>query len=101
MGNFKSLIGTAKDFHWIMMRIVALSCLLVSIVEAKPNPVEKVVELLEDLKNTIKADGKTEQKAYDKYACWCEDTTAETAASIDKAKETIEDSQQAIIRLGG
>lgn len=67
----------------------------------KPNPVEKVVELLEDLKGTIEQDGKDEQKAYDKYACWCEDTTAEKAAAIDSAKETIAESQSEKIRLGG
>jgi hypothetical protein len=70
-------------------------------VMAKPNPVEKVVELLEDLKTGIKDDGEAEQKVYDKYACWCEDTTAEKAAAIDKAKAQIDESQSEIVRLGG
>lgn len=86
------------------MRIVAVSFLLLLIAEAKdakPNPVDKVVDLLKDLKSTIKDDGKKEQKLYDEYACWCEDTLAEKAAAIDEAKETIEDSQKEVTRLGG
>jgi len=85
------------------MRIVAISYVLASfsMVAAKPNPVTKVVELLENLKKGIESDGEKEQKAYDKYACFCEDTTAEKAAAIDKGKEQIEESQAAIIRLGG
>ena len=31
--------------------------------------------LIEDLKAKIDADGATEQKIYDKFACWCESTT--------------------------
>lgn len=84
------------------MRIVAISFVIFSMVVAqKPNPVTKVVELLKDLKATIEGDGESEQKVYDKYACWCEDTTAEKAAAIDKAKATIDDSQKENIRLAG
>lgn len=84
-----------------MLRIVVLSFALLSTVAAKPNPVTKVVELLENLKSGIEEDGEKEQKTYDKYACWCEDTTAEKAAAIDSNKKQIEESQAAIIRLGG
>merc|ERR1719420_1756039 len=49
------------------------------------SPVEKVVELIEELK----ADGASEQKIYDKYACWCETTTQRKADNIDEGKAVI------------
>lgn len=70
-------------------------------VSDKDTPVTRVVELIEDLKAKIIADGKEEQKLYDKFACWCEKTLAKTAASIDAAKETIEKTGREIIELKG
>jgi chromosome segregation ATPase len=55
------------------------------------NPVTRVVTLLNELKAKIEADGKGEQKIYDKFACWCEQTTARKAAAISTAKEHIEE----------
>merc|ERR1719191_1197055 len=46
------------------------------------SPVGKVVELLKDLKTKAEADGAAEQKIYDKYACWCENTTKRKAEGI-------------------
>merc|ERR1719456_2204326 len=63
------------------------------------NPVTKVVELIQELKAKVEADGKTEQKVYDKFACWCEKTTARKAAAIEKAKTDIADMQQLILEL--
>jgi len=52
-------------------------------------PISKVVELLIDLTHSIETDGVMEQKSYDKYACWCEETLARKVRDIDEAKETI------------
>merc|ERR1719199_2488499 len=52
-------------------------------------PVTKVVELIEELKAKIEADGKMEQKMYDKYACWCETTTARKATDIHQGMADI------------
>jgi hypothetical protein len=45
--------------------------LLASVTSAKyaESPVTKVVELIQDLKAKITAEGKAEQKTYDKFAC--------------------------------
>merc|ERR1719230_82955 len=51
--------------------------------------VGRVVTLIEDLKAKIVADGKAEQKMYDKYACWCEGTSARKANDIHKAMADI------------
>merc|ERR1719262_896701 len=65
------------------------------------SPISRVVELIEELKAKVEADGKAEQKLYDKFACWCEKTLARKAPSIDAAKETIEKTQAEIIELKG
>merc|ERR1719316_834120 len=64
-------------------------------------PVSKVVGLLQELKGKVEADGKEEQKTYDKFACWCEETLSRKAAAIDEAKELIDNTQREIIELKG
>merc|ERR1719252_141362 len=68
---------------------------------ANESPITRVVELIQELKAKVEADGKAEQKTYDKFACWCEKTLARKAAAIDAAKETIEKTQKEIIELKG
>jgi len=46
------------------------------------SPVTKIVGLIKELKAKIEADGKTEQTMYNKYACWCETTSARKAKNI-------------------
>merc|ERR1719420_828686 len=67
----------------------------------KDDPVQRVVVLIKELMAKIEADGKAEQKVYDKFACWCEKTLARKAAAIDAAKETIDKTQREIIELKG
>merc|ERR1712194_604393 len=59
----------------------------------------KVVELLKDLEARVKSDGEAEQKSYDKYACWCEDTMSEKAKDITKGKTSIDEYQTSIVEL--
>jgi hypothetical protein len=61
----------------------------------------KVVTILEQMKTKIEGDGKSEQSSYDKYACWCEDTLAEKADAITKAKEKLEELQNNINKNKG
>jgi len=65
------------------------------------SPVEKVVELIEELKAKIETDGANEQKLYDKYACWCETTTARKADAIDDGKALIGKTTTSILTLKG
>merc|ERR1719253_2328250 len=55
-------------------------------VQAKDSPVTRVVNLLKELQARIETDADVEQKAYDKFACWCETTSKRKAESIHKAK---------------
>jgi len=59
---------------------------------------DRVVKLLADVKTRVEADGSAEQKSYDKFACWCEDTLGRKASDISEAKTTIEDTTQLIVK---
>merc|ERR1719262_1514487 len=66
------------------LRAVGLLCLLglASAETGSGAVVSRVVNLIEELKAKIQQDGKVEQKLYDKYACWCETTSARKANDI-------------------
>jgi hypothetical protein len=74
------------------MRVILAQLLLASglrLALRSGSPVEKVVELIKELKTKIEADGANEQKVFDKFACWCESTTARLADSITSEKANI------------
>lgn len=68
---------------------------------ASASPVEKVVTLLEELQTKIEADGEKEQQMYNKFACWCETTTARKAQAIDDARDEMRRLGQMILSLKG
>ena len=61
----------------------------------------KVVSLIMELKGKIEADGKKEQKSFDKFACWCEKTLGEKGEAIDDAKKKIDLLISLILKLSG
>ena len=66
---------------------------------AAESPVTRVVELIKGLKAEIEKDGAAEQKTYDKFACWCEDTTQRKSDAIAKAQDSIELLSKRIVSL--
>lgn len=88
-----------------MKHIVALCIVLANItaftLASKENPVERVVKLLEDLKAKIEEDEETEQKTYDKFACWCEETLLEKSKAIDDGAAAIQKLTQEILAITG
>merc|ERR1719473_674266 len=54
-------------------------------------PVEKVVQLLEDLQNTVQEEGKNEAETYDKFACFCKDKTNGKVDSIQSGETSVEE----------
>jgi len=80
------------------MRVVAL--VLLAGVSAE-SPVTRVVEMISGLKAKIQTDAKVEQAVYDKFACWCEKTTASKAGAIQDAKVEIEDLSKSILERKG
>jgi len=55
-------------------------------------PIEKVIDLIRNLKNEVEIEGKDEASAYDKFACFCKDTTDKKVGSIKKQHDVISDS---------
>jgi len=54
------------------------------------SPVEKVIELLEDMKKEVEDEGKSEAATYDKFACFCKDTTVKKSTSVTDGQDNID-----------
>lgn len=55
-----------------------------------PNPVEKVVTLLQELQAKVVVEGKAEAKTYDAFACFCKDTSKSKSDAIAENEATKE-----------
>merc|ERR1719253_1404459 len=53
------------------------------------------------MRDTLIADGKSEQQIYDKYACWCETTAKRKAADINQEDADLRSLGQKILSLKG
>jgi len=69
--------------------------------QLQESPVIKVLELLRSLKAEITQDGQVEQKSFDKYACWCEQTMQDKVKDIAAEKTTVEKMDTLIKKLKG
>jgi len=68
--------------------------LLVAVTAAQAvsvTPIEKVITLLEDLKTKVEDEGKEEAKTYDKFACFCKETTKDKSGEITKSQDAIDE----------
>jgi hypothetical protein len=65
------------------------------------SPVAKVTAVLAELKTKTEADGRGEQKLYDQFACWCEETTKNTKADIVTGEKRESDLTDSIRQLNG
>jgi len=55
--------------------------------ESKMSAVNKVTELMEDLKSQVMKEGEEEAHTYSKFACWCKDTTNEKTDAIKAGED--------------
>jgi hypothetical protein len=85
----------------LVVALLALAHSLTLQAHSSESPVTRVVELIRGLKSKIEADGKTEQKVYDKFACWCEETTSRKATAIIDEKQLIGTTTTKILTLKG
>eukprot|EP00747_Dinoflagellata_sp_TGD_P138693 gnl/TRDRNA2_/TRDRNA2_175812_c2_seq4.p1 gnl/TRDRNA2_/TRDRNA2_175812_c2~~gnl/TRDRNA2_/TRDRNA2_175812_c2_seq4.p1 ORF type:complete len:558 (+),score=182.27 gnl/TRDRNA2_/TRDRNA2_175812_c2_seq4:70-1743(+) len=81
--------------------LVALTLIASPTLTSGQTAMSKVVGLITELKAKVEADGKAQQKSYDKYACWCEKTLERKAADISEAKTGIEEMQKTITETKG
>lgn len=56
---------------------------------ARVTPVEKVLELLRQLRGEVEEEGKTEAAQYDKFACFCKEQSDEKQYRIEKSTKRI------------
>lgn len=54
---------------------------------ADVTPLEKVVTLLEEVSDKVKAEGEEEAKTYNTFSCFCKDTSATTLESITSGED--------------
>lgn len=59
-------------------------------------PIEKVITLLTDLKTEIQDEATAEADTYDKFACFCKDTTGEKSTAITEGNVNIDDTTATI-----
>lgn len=71
-------------------RVLPLVGLSLGVSASSVSPVEQVVTLLTDLKAEVEQEGKDEAGTYDKFACFCKDTTKTKAEAITGGRDTIE-----------
>jgi len=55
--------------------------------EKKMGAVSKAIRMLEDLQSRVQEEGEKEAKAYDKFACFCKDTTTEKTEAIQTGED--------------
>merc|ERR1719191_819678 len=75
-----------------ILRAAVITCLLFGLsLCSTVTPVEKVINLISDMKDEVEAEGKEEAKTYDEFACFCKDTTATKSKSITEGQDNIDD----------
>ena len=57
--------------------------------QTEANPIRKVVTILQDMQKEIEAEGEMEQKAFDKFMCYCEGNTEGMGKSVEEAGQRI------------
>jgi len=68
-----------------------VSCFVAVAVATQVSPVQKVISLLGKLQSQLEDEGKAEAASYDKYACFCKETSDEKQYAILKSKKVIDD----------
>jgi len=53
-------------------------------------PIDKVINLIDNMKKEVEKDGAAEAKAYGKYACFCKSTTATKSTSVKDGNDKID-----------
>jgi len=74
----------------MMLRCVNALALLAVAVSTQVSPIEKVISLIEGMKKDVEDEGKAEAATYDKFACFCKDTTTKKAKSITEGQDKID-----------
>jgi hypothetical protein len=82
--------SAAMKFIVLLFSFSAVQAATMQNKEEPKSPITKVVELLEELQAGMERDQKSDQAIYDKFACWCEETTGKYAEFIKKSQKNVE-----------
>jgi outer membrane murein-binding lipoprotein Lpp len=76
-----------------MLFAVLLSCSFVQAVTLgdAANPIRNIVTLLQDMAKEIEAEGDKEQKAFDKFMCYCNGSTGDMQKGADEGSQKTEE----------
>lgn len=69
---------------------VALSVRIASKESMTNNPLDKVVDLLEDMQKQLQRDGNADEAAHAKFKCYCDKNTQQKTEAIENAQAAIE-----------
>merc|ERR1719409_2164524 len=84
----------------MMMRFFVLALLVGCAVAENVSPVQKVIELLDELKAKVKADFAAEAAAMEEYSAWCDSEISEKGYAIKTATREIADHKASIEDAG-
>ena len=77
-------------FRFAALLLCSWSCAALTLhAEAEANPIRKVVTALQDMQKEIEAEGDAEQKAFDKFMCYCDGNTDGMTKSVEEAGQRI------------
>lgn len=68
---------------------------------ARENPIRKVIVLLQSLREEVEEEGRKEKELFDKFACYCTDSTEKLTASIDSGRADIGNYESTVKELSG
>jgi hypothetical protein len=71
--------------------MLRVALLLVGVLAAEVSPVQKVIQLLEELKGKVASDLEADSKLMDEYEAWCDEEANAKEDSITSSKRTISD----------
>jgi len=70
--------------------LLLLSGAMASDLESAANPIRKVVTMLQDMQNKVKAEGVKEEALHEKFMCYCKTSSGTLDGSIAEAEAKIE-----------
>jgi hypothetical protein len=86
------LLSSAYQAHAVLLSTS-------SKVRADVTPVQKVIQMVEELQAKVSEEGKAEAATYDTFACFCKSKTDEKVKAIAEEEQTVKDLQTEITTL--
>merc|ERR1719155_51272 len=70
--------------------VVLLTLFAGAVIAEEVTPIEKVIQLIEGIRDEVAKDGTTEAAAYNDFACFCKKTTEDKSDSVKKGNNKID-----------